>query len=269
MLIALLTDFGLRDPFVGVMKAVIAGIAPEVTVVDLTHDIPPHDIQAGAWALATATPYLPPGSVAVGVVDPGVGTGRRPIAAHVGRGVFVGPDNGLLTWWLAREPATAVVTLDRPEFWRQGGPPLSATFHGRDLFAPVAAHLAHGTPLAAVGSPIDIATLARLTVPAPIVRGERVTAHIVSVDRFGNLITDLGPDLAARLFAATRITAHLGRRRIDARAATFGLGPPGAPFWYPDSSGHAAIAWRDDSAARRLRSGVGAIIDVWIKDATK
>jgi S-adenosylmethionine hydrolase len=260
MLIALLTDFGLSDPFVGVMKAVIASIAPEAAVIDLTHGIPARDIAAGAWALATATPYLPPDAVVVGVVDPGVGTARRPVGARLGRHIFVGPDNGLISWWQTREPLTAAIVLDRRDLWLSEQP--SATFHGRDLFAPVAAHIVHGVPLADAGSAIDPASLVRLDLPTPVVRGKEIAAHIISVDRFGNLITDIGPDLAARLFSAIAISARLGRHRIAGRAATFGAGPASAPFWYLDSSGHAAIAWRSDSAARRLNAEVGMIISV-------
>ena len=263
MLVALLTDFGLTDTYVGVMKAILAAIAPTATVVDLTHAVRPQDVIGGAWLLATAVPYLPPQSVVLAVVDPGVGTKRRPVAVQSGDTTFVAPDNGLLTRVMGADTTRAAVELNAPRYWLHGGAlPPSATFHGRDIFAPVAAHLAAGVALAEVGSPIAVSTLTRLTLPAPEWQGEGLMGHVIHIDHFGNLITDIGPDLAPLLFTASAITAHVGRRVVRARAATFGEGPASAPFWYLDSSGHAAIAWRNDSAALRLGMGVGAAVRV-------
>lgn len=259
MLIALLTDFGLDDPYVGIMKAVMLGIAPGATFVDLTHAVPPQNVALGAWHLAIAAPYLPAGTMALAVVDPGVGTARRAVAVRAGGCVFVAPDNGLLTRVLAATPATAAVALDDPRAWRTATP--SATFHGRDVFAPAAARLALGTALSDLGSAIDPATLTRLALPTPVRHADStLTAHVIAVDHFGNLITDLGPDLAADLFAADTVSAQLGGWEIAARAATFGPGPADAPFWYPDSSGHAAIAWRHGHAAARLGAQAGDAI---------
>src|SRR4051812_13389443 len=193
-----LTDFGLADTYVGIVKAVILRIAPDASIVDLTHDVPPQDVRAGAFALLTAAPYLPEDAVVLAVVDPGVGTARRPIAVQAGRRTFVGPDNGLLSWVV--DAASEAVVLDRPRFWL---PAVSATFHGRDLFGPVAAHLARGVPLTDVGSPGG----AIQTIPVPAVRqrlgadGQVLAAHgeIIHADRYGNLTTsltaaDLPPD---------------------------------------------------------------------------
>ncbi len=263
MLVALLTDFGLTDTYVGVVHALIAGIAPAVPVVDLTHAVRPQDVVGGAWLLATALPYLPPEAVVLAIVDPGVGTKRRPIALRSGTRLFVAPDNGLLSRVLGDDSEIEAVTLDRPDYWLHGGAiPSSTTFHGRDIFAPVAAHLAAGVRLAEVGSAIDPATLTRLALPAPAWEGEGLLGHVIHIDHFGNIITDIGPDLVPGFFAAERITAHVGRRVVRARATTFGEGPTSAPFWYPDSSGHAAIAWRNDSAALRLGVGVGTTVRV-------
>jgi S-adenosylmethionine hydrolase len=261
MLVALLTDFGLADAYVGVMKALIADRAPGVALVDLTHTVPPQDVAAGAWHLAVAAPYLPAGSVVLAVVDPSVGTARRPIAAQIGPRLFVAPDNGLLTRVLALAPAHAAVVLDNPTWWLRG-PATSATFHGRDIFAPVAGRLARGDPLAEAGSALDPTDLVRLSLPEPGWEGDTLHAHVIHIDHFGNLITDIGPDLAPRLFAAPAVTARIGRRVVHERAATFGAGPPAAPFWYHDSSGHAAIAWRNGSAARHLGAAVGASVRV-------
>jgi S-adenosyl-L-methionine hydrolase (adenosine-forming) len=264
MMIALLTDFGLDDPYVGVMKAIILTIAPEAQVVDLTHAIPPQDVAAGAWALATAVDYLPGDAIVLAVVDPGVGTDRRPIAVQIDNRCFVAPDNGLLTRVLARRQATQAVLLDNPAMWRDGQS-VSATFHGRDIFAPAAARLVHSAPLAALGSPIDPASLTRLPLPTPKCEGDEIIAHIIHIDHFGNAITDIGPDLAPTLFAAKGIGARLHRQRVIARAMTFGAGPPNVPFWYLDSSGHAAIAWRNGNAAQRLNITVGDVVKIRLR----
>src|SRR3990172_4981507 len=155
-IITLMTDFGMKDGFVGVMKGVIWGIAPEARIADLTHLISPQNIREGAVVLDRAAPYFPAGTIHVVVVDPGVGTARRPIAAQVGEQRYVGPDNGTLTVLLARAQRenwnVQIVELNQRQYWRDE---ISASFHGRDIFAPVAAHLAAGVPLPAVGSPIS------------------------------------------------------------------------------------------------------------------
>src|SRR5215212_7192244 len=185
-----LTDFGLADTYVGIVKAVILQVAPDARIVDLTHDIPPQDVRAGAFALLTAAPYLPEDAVVLAVVDPGVGTDRRPVAVQAGRRTFVGPDNGLFSWVV--DAASKAVVLDRPRFWL---PTVSATFHGRDLFGPAAAHLARGVPLTELGSTVGTIH----PIPFPAVRrhldthGRVHAAHgeIIHVDRYGNLITSL------------------------------------------------------------------------------
>lgn len=261
MLVALLTDFGLADTSVGVMHAIIAQLAPGVPVVDLTHAIPPQDVASAAWHLAVAAPYLSADAVVCAVVDPGVGTARRAVAVQVGEQAFVAPDNGLLTHVLARGPVGAAVQLDDPTAWLdRANLPVSATFHGRDIFAPVAARLAHGMPLRDLGSEIDPATLARLPLAAPTRQGDLLTAHIIHIDHFGNLITDLGPVLAALIFAGSVVKARLGRQVITKWAATFGQGPVREPFWYLDSSGYAAIAVQNGNAARALGAQVGDLV---------
>jgi S-adenosyl-L-methionine hydrolase (adenosine-forming) len=188
----LLTDFGLRDSYVGIMKGVIYGIHPEAIVVDLTHDIRPQDIAAGRFQLSMAVPYFPPSTVHtstvhtstvhtstvhIAVIDPGVGTHRRSIAIRTDRAIFVGPDNGLL---VLEEPIRAAVVLNQPQFWRSNT--TSTTFQGRDIFAAVGAHLARGLPITAVGEPIDPATLVRLEIQPSCIQ---------AIDHFGNCITNL------------------------------------------------------------------------------
>ena len=266
-----LTDFGLVDTYVGVVKAVILGIAPDATVVDLTHDVPPQDVRAGAFALVTAAPYLPDEAVVLAVVDPGVGTARRPIAVQAAGRTFVGPDNGLLSW-AVRAPLTPqpslscagegehVVVLDRPRFWRLS---LSATFHGRDLFGPVAAHLARGVPLEEVGTPA--ATMHELPWPAArTVTGAGdgiVEAHgeVIHVDRYGNLITSLrGDDLPAQPVVSLAgqsivgLSPHYQSPASGSRPLIALVG----------SSGLLEIAVPNGSATTALQAGVGTPVAV-------
>jgi S-adenosylmethionine hydrolase len=254
-LVALLTDFGGADGYVGVMKAVILGIAPGVPVIDLSHEVPPQDVRSGAWILHTSWRFLPEGSICLGVVDPGVGTARRPVAfASAGR-LFVGPDNGLFGYVLAASPATAAVLLDYPRY--QLAPP-SSTFHGRDIFAPAAGHLAAGLLLAALGSPVEPSTLAAQALPRPWPHPEGLLGQVVYVDHFGNLITSFGPELASDLLRHSRLRLQVGQTTVTAAAPTFAAGPAEAPFALLDSSGHLAIAVRDGSAAARLGVGRGS-----------
>jgi S-adenosylmethionine hydrolase len=252
-----LTDFGLADTYVGVVKAIILGIAPDARIVDLTHDVPPQDVRAGAFALLTAAPYLPDDAVVLAVVDPGVGTTRRPIAVQAAGRTFVGPDNGLLSWAVGTRGPDACVMLDQPGYWR---PTVSATFHGRDLFGPVAAHLALGVPLAEVGSPCD----GIQSLPFPPVRrvhdaqGQLDTAHgeIVHVDRFGNLISNL----AAADLPADPVVQVAGRTIV-------GLSPhfqPGTDGLIAliGSAGLLEIAVPNGSAAALLGIGVGTAVSV-------
>jgi hypothetical protein len=184
--IALLTDFGLRDAYVGAMKGAILSVCPEATLVDVSHEVPAHDVAAGALALEAAYRHFPGGTVFVAVVDPGVGSPRRPLAVGAGRWLFVGPDNGLLTPVLEAHPQARVHLVASPLLFRE---PLSPVFHGRDLFGPVAGHLARGLSLEEVGPPV--ADAVRLP-PAPKARLEDGwEGVVVHVDRFGNLTTNL------------------------------------------------------------------------------
>jgi hypothetical protein len=252
--IALLTDFGSRDGYPGVMKGVILGIAPGAALVDLTHEIAPQDIAGAAWALHTAWRYFPLGAIFLCVVDPGVGSARRPIALAAGGRLFVGPDNGLFSYVLAAAPAGEAVALDDTRFHL---PHPSATFHGRDIFAPCAAHLARGVPLRELGSAVAAASLVTFALPRPIWQGELLHGHVLHVDHFGNLITDFAGALAAALLATPSARLAVAGRDISARAHTFAEGPEGEPFLLADSSGHLAIAVRNGSAAALLGAGRG------------
>lgn len=188
-LITLTTDFGDGSPYVAQMKGVLTDRVPDAILVDVTHAIPPQDVTAGALVIADTTPWFPERTVHVGVVDPGVGTGRRILAGRLARGWFVGPDNGLFSLAEIRQS----VVLENRDHWLAN---VTATFHGRDMMAPVAAALAAGVPLEELGPATT--EWARLSLPPPIVSGNRVNGKVIHVDRFGNLITNLGrEDVAA------------------------------------------------------------------------
>jgi len=183
--ITLLTDFGYQDGYVAAMKGVMLGICPEARLIDLCHGIAPQDIRSGAFVLATTYAHFPAGSIHVAVVDPGVGTERHPLAVRCGEHLFVGPDNGLFSLVWDRHLDWEARILDEPRFWR---PRVSATFHGRDIFAPAAAHLAAGVPFEAMGSPCRpvLAAWGKVTC-----RKDTLHGQIVHVDRFGNAVSNI------------------------------------------------------------------------------
>ena len=188
-IITLLSDFGLSDVYVGVMKGVIAHINPALTVVDLTHQIPPQNIAAARFNLMNAYPYFPIGTVHVAVVDPGVGSHRRAIALQLEAGFLVGPDNGLFSGILNSYPVVAAIELSNSDYWRTVTP--STTFHGRDIFASVGAHLASGVPLEQLGKIIDATTLVKLAIPERTLTAGGIVGCIQYIDHFGNLITNI------------------------------------------------------------------------------
>jgi hypothetical protein len=188
-LIVLMTDFGLRDGYGAILKGVIARINPHVQVIDLTHDIPPQDLWAGSFCLMNAYPYFPLGTVYIAVVDPGVGTQRRGVAVKFREGYLVGPDNGLLSGILSLSAPLDAVNLTNTSYWRTITP--SATFQGRDIFAPVGAHLANGVPLALLGDAIETSSLTTLPMAFCQVNGTEVNGMIQYIDGFGNLISNI------------------------------------------------------------------------------
>ena len=191
-ILTLLTDFGTHDTYVGVMKGVVFGICSTVTIVDLTHDVAPQDVVAGRFHLESAYRYFPSNTVHLVVIDPGVGSDRRSIAFSTAEGIFVGPDNGVLTG-IHDGPITSAVELDRPQYWRTLSP--SSTFHGRDIFASVAGHLCAGVAIEALGSAIDVSSLVCLPELLMVNSDGKQQGIVQSIDRFGNLITNLRLDL--------------------------------------------------------------------------
>ncbi|PID40397.1 MAG: hypothetical protein CR984_03425 [Proteobacteria bacterium] len=196
-LITLLTDFGIQDEYVGVMKGVIAGIAPDARVIDITHQIPPQNIVQGAFILAAAYPYFPVGTIHVAVVDPGVGTSRRLIGLACNGHRFLAPDNGLLEKVVAGQPEPSAVALENRRFFHE---PVSRTFHGRDILAPMAAHLAAGCRLTDLGPAIDRQSMVSGVIPLYRRVSERcIQGCVVAVDRFGNLMTNIDAAAVASL----------------------------------------------------------------------
>lgn len=248
-IITLLTDFGDQDGYVAAMKGVILGLAPDAILVDITHAIAPQAVQQAAYVLAQAVPFFPPGAIHLAVVDPGVGSARRPLAIQTPTAAFVGPDNGLFSLVIESAPSLTCVHLDRPQFWRENP---GATFHGRDIFAPIAAHLARQTPLSQLGAPISDPV--RLPIPAPQrLPDGTMTGVIIHVDHFGNLISNIPADW----LTAARWRVHIGPITIAGVQPHFAAAPPGALLTYCGSAGTLEIAVRNGSAAQALGAGVG------------
>ncbi len=259
-----LTDYGLEDAFVAVCHGVAAQIAPDIRIIDITHLIPPGDIKRGAVVLAQAVPYLP-ASVHVAVVDPGVGTPRRAVAVEAGSSLFVGPDNGLLTAAVAAAGgATRAVELTSRRLWRDT---VTATFHGRDIFLPVAAWLARGVPLSQAGDPIDASSLVSLPEPECRVADGEAHAEVVTVDRFGNAQLSLTGAAAAGagFVPGVLITlAGAGQQVTVPFATTFGDVAAGELVCYRDSSDAVAVAVAGGDAARRLGLRAGTQVTLKI-----
>jgi len=255
-LITLTTDFGLRDWFVGTMKGVIAGIAPRASVIDLTHDIPPGDIQSGAFALAAGCRYFPKGTVHVAVVDPGVGSRRRAIAVKTTNYLFVGPDNGVLSFALRKQRIKNIRLIENQDLFLH---PVSRTFHGRDIFSPVAAHLSAGLPFSKLGPVLEKYT--QLSWPEPRFGKARVEGEVIYLDRFGNAITNLDAESLRTLDAAS-LEVHTLGRCLCPIAEFYQAVPAGKPVAVIGSSGLLELAVNGGSAKKILRLKIGTPITV-------
>jgi hypothetical protein len=211
--LTLLTDFGTQDAYVAIMKGVISTIAPMVNIIDITHDIPAQDRRAARFQWMSAYAYFPPGTIHLAVIDPGVGSSRRPIALQLASGYLIAPDNGIVSGILEIATPRAAVELNNPQYWLKPSP--SKTFHGRDIFAPAAAHLANGVPLHKLGRPIDWQTLVQLPLPAvKQIQANQWQGCIQAIDHFGNLITNLRGDLVT----GKHWSIHLGDQTIPGQS---------------------------------------------------
>jgi S-adenosylmethionine hydrolase len=258
-LITLLTDFGTADAFVGVMKGVILGIDREAHVVDLTHAVPPQQVLAGALLLRSAVDFFPDGTIHVAVVDPGVGSERQPIVVDTERGFLVGPDNGLLSLAASRMRRRAIWRIEQREFVRY---PVSQTFHGRDIFAPAAAHLSRGVDPQRFGPALN--TMIELAVPAASRTASRISGEVLYVDHFGNLVTNIDADAIGR-FPAHALSVSIAGSRVTGPVSAYTAVAEGAPLAIVGSWGTMEIAVRNGSAAHRFAAGAGTPVTVVVE----
>lgn len=260
--ITLLTDFGIRPEFVGIMKGVILGIAPDIQLVDITHLISPQNIKEGAVSLWRAYPFFPKDTVHLFVVDPGVGTKRRPFAARIGDQYFVGPDNGLLTPVIEDaerdQKPMEFVHLQNPKYWLAK---VSNTFHGRDIFSPVAAHLANGVALDELGTPFTDPVRVEMFKPVKTPTGWQ--AHISVIDSFGNLTLDLP---ASALPNRTRALFRFHGAEISGVVDSYGHRAPGDLVVVVDSEDFLELAEVNGNAATRLNGNVGDMVEVILSE---
>ncbi len=255
--VALLTDFGTRDHYAGALKGVVLSVCPDATLVDIGHDIPAHDVLAGALELAACYRYFPAGTIFLVVVDPGVGSARRGIAADIGEYRFVAPDNGVLSAVFQDSPPKKVVELTERKYSR---PTVSRTFEGRDRFAPAAGFLAKGIALVSLGKGIrDFHTIG---IPRPAVTGGELAGEIMRVDRFGNLITNIDRKTFEQFANATAIAIFVAEREIPRVVATYTEAPVGELCALFGSTDHLEIAVNAGDAAARLHAARGGAVRV-------
>jgi S-adenosylmethionine hydrolase len=251
-LITLTTDFGTSSPYVAQMKGVIVSLCRDVDLVDITHAIDPQRIQEGAIVLADTTPRFPPGTIHVAVVDPGVGTSRQLVYAEIGGHRYLAPDNGLLSILMRRAPPQRIIALENRAYWL---PQTSLTFHGRDILAPVAAHLALGVDPTLLGPKVDACVM--LDVARPSQTGSGVRGEVLYVDSFGNLITNIGRDELIGLGDTARLVVRCAGREIHGLVSTYGNAKQGQLVALLDSQCRLEIAVTQGNAARELAVGEG------------
>jgi hypothetical protein len=254
-IVTFLTDFGHRDPFVGIMKGVVLGLCPDAQLVDLCHEVPAYDTLGASFVLHTAVGVFPPGTVHVVVVDPGVGGPRRPILAEVDGQRYVAPDNGILSYPMATARAARTRHLTAPEFWRH---PVSASFHGRDLFAPVAGHLAAGVDPARLGP--EIGDPVRLDLPPLRCAPGALSGRVMWVDRFGNCITNIRQEEIAACLAAGRpdaVRVSVAGRPVGPMVGTFGDLPVGGTGAIRGSAGYLELVCNQGNLSREWQVTAG------------
>jgi len=255
--VSLLTDFGQEGPYPSAMKGVILQICPQAQIVDVSHLIPPFNVRYGAFILAQSAPFFPQGTVHLAVVDPGVGTERRPIVIQTRRFLFVGPDNGLLSIAAERDGVAYAWEIRNPRYMLDRP---SMTFHGRDIFAPVAAHLANGLPPEKLGPRLD--SFQRLAVSQPHLEGNEVSGEVLLVDHFGNLVTNIEASmLQERIRLGETLAVYMGPSVTQARLLrTYGEAEPGQALVLAGSSGLLEVAVNRGSAAELFKASAGTPI---------
>lgn len=254
--IAMITDFGLRDPFVGIMKGVIRSVGSTAEIIDITHGLNAGDIKSAAIALSMAYRYYPDGTIFLAVIDPGVGTARRPIAVTAGGKTIVCPDNGIISFVINEYPEWHAVHLDKPEFFL---PKISSTFHGRDIFAPIAAHLSMGMQVSDLGS--QITDLVTMKIPQAIAGERHIQGEVIYIDGFGNLITNISEKDVIDWAHDSKFTdfkIHTGSVEIIGISKSFSDVGSGKPLTVFGSFGMLEIAVNGGSAAALTSSSIGA-----------
>lgn len=257
-LITLLTDFGADSPYVAAMKGVILSVNPHARVVDVTHSVPHQDVRRGAWTWEETAPWFPPGTIHVGVVDPGVGTSRRLVCAVIDGSPFLAPDNGLLDRLARRRAPATIVELSNREFWL---PHVSNTFHGRDVLAPTAAHLSRGVDVAQLGPPVE--RLIELHWPEVLVMPGKIQGTVRSIDSFGNLITDVAADKLADVPTdPERVRIRCDEHETQGLFKTYGEQPPMTLVALVGSSGYLEMAIVNENASMMLGIRTGTPVTV-------
>jgi S-adenosylmethionine hydrolase len=255
--ITLLTDFGTQDEYAACLKGVILGINPLATLVDLSHEVPPQDIRTGAFILAAAAPYFPPGAIHLAVVDPGVGTGRRGLAARVRGQFWVGPDNGLFHLIFTGQADLEMVSLENPAYFL---PQVSATFQGRDVFAPVAAHLSLGVDLAQLGPALTDPV--QLPWPEPVFAADLIRGEIIQVDSFGNLVSNIQAAPLLSWLKGQNFRLQVGSVTLTRLHRTYGEAAPGTLLALVGSRGYLEITCAGGNAAAQLHGKVGLLLEI-------
>jgi len=248
-IITLTTDFGLKDHYVGAMKGVILSINPEAVIVDITHEVPPQDVFCGAFTLRNAYGYFLRGAIHVVVVDPGVGSERKPIVVEADGNLFVGPDNGVFTFVYLESSHYRVFEITTPRFMLSK---ISSTFHGRDIFAPVASYLSLGVPITEMGKEVEDPVRLHIRKPEVKEKEKEVLGEVIYIDSFGNLITNISPDL---LTPYSKV--FIGKRAIDRIAKSYTEVEPGELLAIEGSSGFLEVSVNRGSAAKKLDVKVG------------
>ncbi len=259
--ITFMTDFGIKDGNVGVMKGVIWGITPDAQISDLSHMVQAQNIREAAYILGRSVPFFPAGTIHIVVVDPGVGTARRPMAARIGDWFYVGPDNGTLTVWLERAENEAwpceFVHLNQPKFWL---PVVSHVFHGRDIFSPVAAHLARGVALNDLGTPFTDPV--RISLPQPVRTANGWRGEVVHIDHFGNLASNIRVEHLGDAFRQkNKIIVRLNSTEVHGIVDTFGERQSGELVALLGSTGNLVLSVVNGNAASKLKAELGDVIE--------
>ena len=255
--ITFITDFGTKDVYAGILKGIVLSINPDARIVDITHEIPSHDIMNASFMLASAYHYFPVGTIHVVIVDPGVGGGRKNIAVRTERYFFVGPDNGLFSLVLSREKALEIREITTAPFIFDT---ISSTFHGRDVYAPCAGHLSSGKRFNSIGP--ELREIVTLSYPEVERKGHTLTGEVVSIDSFGNMVTNISEDIFRNFTSGSRFEVYFATERFQAVSSRYTDAPLGSSLVLFGSSGYLEISMNGGSAAGYFITSTGSTVTV-------